>query len=172
MPVAVGDVAEYLIRAGRGGLPGRADPDQWQRGRHRRDVRQSVLNAPVADLRMLGVSVIEADPAERHRRIDCFGQQFDCLVRSGGVRTFAGMPAFLQRVESAVQVRGRCRRWPMYAVPDGAAYASITATWQFSIRLVIVQCCGPTPTDLSPRLITWASRMTSMASGSPKRSIT
>jgi hypothetical protein len=33
----------------------------------------------------------------------------------------------------------------------------MTATWQFSIWLVAPQCCGATPTDLSPFLTIWVS---------------
>ena len=39
------------------------------------------------------------------------------------------------------------------------------STWQFSVCPVAPQCCGATPTDLSPFLITWVSSAISTVRG-------
>lgn len=41
-------------------------------------------------------------------------------------------------------------------------------TWQFSFCLVSPQCCGATPTDLTPFLITWVSSAINTPSSAPK----
>ena len=42
------------------------------------------------------------------------------------------------------------------------------STWQFSVCPVAPQCCGATPTDLTPFLITWVSSAISTPSSAPR----
>ena len=62
----------------------RAGLRQGQGGAHRRDVGQSALGAPVADLGVLAVPAVHGHPPEWHLGIQCLGEQLDGQVEFGG----------------------------------------------------------------------------------------